>query len=85
MRLHPSGCDLFAVVNLYTMKTYLLWSLKATALLIVMLGLATLINLLISVVFMTTFADIQLSAIWILHCFTAIGLIIAAAHEEENK
>ena len=67
------------------MKTYLLWSLKATALLIIMLSLATLINFLISVVFMTTFADIQLSAIWILHCFTAIALIIAAADHEHNK
>lgn len=67
------------------MKTYILWSLKATATLIILLSLATLINFLISVVFMTTFADIQLSAIWILHTFVAIGLIIAAAHQEENK
>jgi hypothetical protein len=67
------------------MKTYILWSLKATATLIILLSLATLINFLISVVFMTTFADIQLSPIWILHTFVAIGLIIAAAHQEENK
>jgi hypothetical protein len=67
------------------MKTYINWSLKATGLVVLSLLLATLMNFLLSVVFMTTFEDIQLSAIWILHGFIAFGLIVAAADKDINS
>jgi hypothetical protein len=67
------------------MKTYLNWSLKATAVVTLSLGLATLINFLLSVVFMTTFETIQLSAIWVLHGLIAFALILAAAENDINN
>jgi hypothetical protein len=66
------------------MKTYLRWSLKAAALIVLSLLLATGINFILSVVFLTTFADIQLSAIWVLHGIVAIGLAATAA-EYNNR
>jgi hypothetical protein len=58
------------------MKTYVNWSLKATALVALSLGLATLMNFILSVVFMTTFETIQLSAIWVLYFFIAFGIVV---------
>jgi hypothetical protein len=67
------------------MKTYINWSLKATGLVVLSLLLATLMNFLLSVVFMTTFEDIQLSAIWVLHGLIALGLLVAAAENDINN
>jgi hypothetical protein len=66
------------------MNTYIKWSIKATALAALTLSLATLINFLLSVVFMTSFADVQLSAIWILHGLVSLALIIVAADRSEQ-
>jgi hypothetical protein len=66
------------------MKNYIKYSIRATALVALSLGLATLINFLLSVVFMTAFADIQLSAIWILHVLISLGLIIVAVDRSEQ-
>ena len=66
------------------MNTYIKYSLKATGLAALTLSLATLINFLLSLVFMTAFADIQLSAIWVLHGLISLGLIVVAADRSEQ-
>ena len=68
------------------MKTTLIWSIKATVTTLIFVGLASLINYVISLVFLTTFSDVQLSAIWIIHVFAGVGISIAAAeHDKESK
>jgi hypothetical protein len=66
------------------MNNYIKYSLKATGLVALTLSLATLINFLLSLVFMTAFADIQLSAIWVLHGLVSLALIIVAADKNSN-
>jgi hypothetical protein len=66
------------------MNTYIRISLKAVALVILSLVLATTMNFILSLVFMTSFKEIQQSAIWILHAFIALGLVVVAA-ETDNK
>jgi hypothetical protein len=66
------------------MNTYIRISLKAVALVILSLAVATTMNFILSLVFMTSFKEIQQSAIWILHAFIALGLVVVAA-ETDNK
>jgi hypothetical protein len=66
------------------MNTYIRITLKATALVVLSLALATTMNFILSLVFMTSFKEIQQSAIWILHAFIAVGLVVVAA-DSDNK
>lgn len=66
------------------MKTAIKMTAQATAVIIAFLLICTLLNFIISLVFMTDFATIQRSWIWVLEGVLYFSILVASAAENNN-
>lgn len=66
------------------MKTAIKMTAQATAVIIAFLLICTLLNFIISLVFMTDFATIQRSWIWVLEGVLYFSILVASASENNN-
>lgn len=66
------------------MKTAIRTTAQATAVIIAFLLICTLLNFIISLVFMTDFATIQRSWLWVLEGVLYFSILVASAAENNN-
>jgi hypothetical protein len=66
------------------MKTAIRTTAQATAVIIAFLLICTLLNFIISLVFMTEFATIQRSWLWVLEGVLYFSILVASAAENNN-
>jgi hypothetical protein len=66
------------------MKTAIRTTAQATAVIIAFLLICTLLNFIISLVFMTEFATIQRSWLWVLEGILYFSILVASAAENNN-